>query len=377
VRDVKPTETSPLLFPQPTSENIFNNSYDIRQRKSGVTITKIRSSPPQATQRKTDIAEVLEEAKETCKDCHPLTPMICVTRCTIWKLKNELRKLDRKMKNPNFVTNLLNTLKNRRRLQLLETLSKGRYSIVRLQQKLKKLGYYHSRRTIAKEYVAPLIEVGLVEENHNKCHTTVFGCELNELTKDLNDIEQLLPPHSECYEEKTVKALFDGSKTYEELEFVIPTESLSRVLKRLHVANLITKDVQNNYIFYFKTRRDPQQEKLSPTEKRVHQSIPEEGITAKKLANKTNISLRRTYKYLRKLRGKKLAFKRKSPKTYALTEEGTQIARLLEKIRVLLIEFAQASAEITTEPLEAIQQIPVPNVPKKRREKPLQILVPV
>ncbi|TEU05509.1 hypothetical protein E3I90_04165 [Candidatus Bathyarchaeota archaeon] len=47
---------------------------------------------------------------------------------------------------------------------------------------------------------------------------------------------------------------------------------------------------------------------------------------------------------------------------------------IVQKIRVLLIEFAQASAEITTEPLGMIQQIPVPNVPKKRREKPLQIL---
>jgi len=326
-------------------------------------------------QRKTGIAEVLEKAKETCKDCHPLTPMICVTRCNIWKLKNELRKLDQKMKNPNFVTNLLNTLKNRRRLQLLETLSKGRYSMIRLQQKLKKLGYYHSQRTIAKEYVAPLIEVGLVEENHNKYHTTVFGCKLNELIKDFSDIRQLLPPHSECYEEEIVKALFERSKTYEELKFLVPTESLSRVLKRLHAANLITKDDENNYIFYFKTRRDPQQEKLSSTEKRVYQSIPEEGITPKELGSKTNISLRRTYKYLRKLRGKKLTFKRKRPKTYALTEEGTQIARLLEKIRVLLTEFGQASAEIATEPLEVIQQIRVQNVSKKRREKSLQILV--
>jgi len=372
---MKSTETPPLLFPQPTSENIFNNSYDIHQRKSGATITRIRSKPLQMIQRNTGIVEVLKEGKEICKNCHPLTPMMCITGCNIWKLKNELRKLERKMKNPNFAANLLNTLKNRRRLQLLEIISKGRYSLVRLQQKLKKLGYCHSQRTIAKEYVNPLVEVGLVEENHSKYHTTVFGDKLNELIRDFNNIEELLPPHSECYEEKTVETLFDGSKTYEELEFVIPNESLSRVLRRLHAAKLITKDDENNYIFYFKTRRDPQQEKLSSTEKRVYQSIPEEGITAKKLANKTNISMRRTYKYLRKLRGKKLAFKRRRPKTYALTKEGTQIARLLGKICVLLTEFGQASTEITTEPLEAIQQILVPDVPKKRREKPLQILV--
>jgi predicted transcriptional regulator len=319
------------------------------------------------TQRKTSIAEVLKKAKETCKECHPSTPMICVTRCNIWKLKNEIRKLDRIIKNPNFVTNLLNTLKNKRRLQILEMLSNGRYSTVRLQQKLKKLGYYHSQRTIAQEYVNPLIEAGLVQENHGKYHATLFGCKLNELMKDFCDIEQLLPPHSECYEEKTVKTLFESSKTYEELKFLVPTESLSRVLKRLHAANLITKSDENNYVFYFKTKRNSQQEKLSPTEKRVYRNIPEEGIAAEELASKTNISLRRTYKYLRKLRGKKLTFKRKRPKTYALTKEGAQIARLLEEMHILLIEFAQASTKSTAKPLEIIQQIPVPDIPKNRR----------
>jgi len=368
VRDLKPTETSPLCSPKLLLKKPPKIPYDIRQRKSGTTIAKSRSSPLQATQRKTSIAEVLKEAKETCKDCHPSTPMICVTRCNIWKLKNEIRKLDRKMKNPNFATNLLNTLKNKRRLQILETLSNEQYSTVRLQQKLKKLGYYHSQRTISEEYVNPLIEVGLVQENHGKYYTTVFGSKINELMKDLNDIEQLLPPHSECYEEEIVKALFESSKTYEELKILIPAESLSRVLKRLHVAKLITKNDENNYVFYFKTKRNSQQEKLSPTEKRVYRNIPEEGITAKELASKTNISLRRTYKYLRKLRGKKLTFKRKRPKTYALTKEGTQIARLLEEMHILLIEFGQASAKSTTKPLELIQQIPVPDIPKNRSE---------
>jgi len=272
------------------------------------------------------------------------------------------------------MANLLNALKNRRRLRILEILSNGRYSIVRLQQKLKKIGYYHSRRTIAEEYVNPLIEVGLVEKNHNKYHTTLLGCKLNESIKDFSAIGGLLPPHSECYEEKAIKALSESPKTYEELKFLIPTESLSRVLKRLQETKLITKDHENSYIF-FKTKRNPQQERLSPTEKRVYEDIPEEGITAKKLSDKTNISLRRTYKYLRKLRGKKLAFKRKRPKTYALTREGRQIAKLLEKMHVLLIEFAQASAEFTTQPLEVIQQISVPDVPKNGREKSLQILV--
>lgn len=247
--------------------------------------------------------------------------------------------------------------------------------MVRLQQKLKKTGYYHSRRTIAEDYIDPLIEVGLVEENHNKYQTTLLGSKFNELIRDFSTIGELLPPHSECYEEKAIEALSKSPKTYEELKSVIPAESLSRILKRLQETNLITKDNENSYIFYFKTKRNPQQEKLSPTEKRVYENIPREDTTAKKLADKTNISLRRTYKYLKKLRGKKLVFKRKRPKTYALTKEGTQVAKLLEKMHVLLIEFAQASAKFTTQALEVIQQISVPDTLKNGRKKSLQILV--
>jgi predicted transcriptional regulator len=337
--------------------------------------TKIDLIPLQAARQETGLAGVLGKAKETCENCHQLTPITCVTRCNIWKLKNELRKLHGKMENANFIANLLNTLKNKRRLQILEILSNGRYSTVRLQQKLRKIGYYHSRRTIAEEYVTPLIEVGLAKENSNIYHATLFGCKLNELIKDFQDIVDLLPPHSECYEEKTIRALFESPKTYEEIQFLIPTESLSRVLQRLQKVNLITKENENSYTFYFKTKRKPQQEKLSPTEKRAYENIPENGITSQKLADKTNISLRRTYKYLRKLRGKKLVFKRKRPKTYALTKEGTQVAKLLEKMHVLLTEFAQASAEFTTKPLEVIQQIPVLDTPKDRRKNLTQILV--
>ncbi|MDH5374991.1 MAG: hypothetical protein OEW95_04160 [Candidatus Bathyarchaeota archaeon] len=329
----------------------------------------------QVARQKTGLAGVLGKAKETCENCHQSTPITCVTRCNIWKLKNELRKLYGKMENANFITNLLNTLKNRRRLQILETLSNRRYSIARLQQKMRKIGYYHSRRTIAEEYVNPLIEVGLAKENSNKYHATLFGCKLNELTKDFQDIVDLLPPHSECYEEKTIRALLESPKTYEEIQFLIPTRSLSRVLQRLQKVNLITKDNENSYTFYFKTKRKPQQEKLSQTEKRAYENIPEKGTTAKKLADKTNISLRRTYKYLRKLRGKKLVFKRRRPKTYALTKEGTQAVKLLEKMHVLLTEFAQASAEFTTKPSEVIQQIPVLDTPKDRRKNLTQILV--
>jgi len=306
----------------------------------------------------TSLAEMLEAMKETCEYCRPLTPLTCATECNVWRVKKDLRKLRERAKDQNFWVDLLNTLKNERRLQILQKLSNRRQSTVSLQRELKKSGYHHSQRTIAEEYVNPLLNVGVIDEEHDKYRATLFGCKLNELIKDSRNIGELLPPHSECYEEKTIEILHGSPKTYEALRSLIPTESLSRILKRLKETNLITKGNENNYVFYFKTKRDPRKEKLSPTERCVHKEIPEEGIAAQELAARTNISLRRTYKYLRKLKGKKLAFKRKSPKTYVLTKKGTQIAKFLEKIHALITEFTQASAEFSARSYETIQQIP-------------------
>jgi predicted transcriptional regulator len=327
----------------------------------------------QSSQEETSIAETLERAKKTCQNCHPLTPITCVKTCDIWKLKNKLRKLYEKTENPDFVPNLLNSLKNNRRLKILEMLADRQISLETIQQKLKELGYYHSLQTIANEYINPLIEVGLVEQQGKNYLPTSFGCKIKELTEKIHKIEDYLPPHSKCYEEKTIKALAESPKTHEELKPLIPAKSLPRVLERLQKAKLAKKDNRNSYIFHFRTKRNIKKEKLSTTEKRVYKNIPEEGITTKALVNKTNISLRRTYKYLRKLRGKKLAFRRRRPKTYTLTTEGTQIARFLENIHTLLTVFKQAWIELKTEPTEKTQQIQVPDTSERTKQKPIQI----
>jgi predicted transcriptional regulator len=85
-------------------------------------------------------------------------------------------------------------------------------------------------------------------------------------------------------------------------------------------------------VFYFKTKRDSDGLEVSPTEKRVYANISNEGIPAKKIATKTGISLRRTYKYLRKLRGKKLVFARTIPKSYGLTANGVEMAAMLKRV---------------------------------------------
>jgi predicted transcriptional regulator len=300
----------------------------------------------QETQEKTSLADTVKEWEETCKSCNPLTPITCMSGCKIWKRKNELGKLYRKMKNSNFMIDLLNTLKNDRRLQILEIISEGCHPIDRLQQELKKRGYYHSQQTIAEEYLTPLLETGLAEEDQNRYYATAFGCQLNELIKNFSHVENVLPPHSECYEETALSILSDKPKTQQDFEGMIPVKSIARILSRLQKAKLIETAKENDYVFYFKTKRDSDIAELSPTERRIYENVPPDGISAQKLAEKTRISLRRTYKYLRRLKGKKLVFMRKRQKSYALTAKGLQIALMLKRMHELAVEVLETASRI-------------------------------
>ena len=189
------------------------------------------------------------------------------------------------------------------------------------------------------------------------------------------NLENFLPPHSNCYEEEVIETLSKKPKTIEELKSTTEIRSLSRTLARLQKTDIITKENSRNYIFYFKTRRNPQNEKLSPTEKRIYWRIPDEGTTAQKLAEKSDVSLRRVYKYLRKLRGKKLVFKRKRPKKFTLTKKGMEISDLLEKINLLISEFKQLSNQNKKSIQEPIRKIETPDTTKNRMKESTRILI--
>ncbi len=284
------------------------------------------------------LAETAKKLEQRCQNCKPLSMLECVADCKVWKLKNEFRQLLGKMQDPSFTNRLLNTMKNKRRTQILKTLIRGEYTMSELQRGLKKLGYCHSQETIIEEYVNPLIETGLVEEKQQKYQSTMFARKINDILKDRYDLFEELPSHSECYEEKMLMMLFNGPKTYEELEKLVGAKSIARILKRLKTAEMIETTKEKDFVFFFKTRRDLGKESLSQTEKRVRENLSEEGISAKKLATKTEISLRRTYKYLRRLKGKKLVFVRKKPRVYVLTEKGLQAITVLQKLNDLIQE---------------------------------------
>ncbi len=284
------------------------------------------------------ITDILLALDQECKSCKPLTPLECMNSCNVWKLRNELRRLGETMENPTFMKDLLNVLKNDTRLQILQTIAKSRHSVSKLQQELKKAGYLHSQDTIAEEYLRPLLEVGVAQESQDQFYVTAFGGKLTELIENIPEFATFLPARSECYEEDILKALLSGPKTFEEIRVLVPSTIVSRILKRLKTMGLIETPGERDYIFFFRSKRDPTKETLNATENSVYQSIPDEGIPARKLAQKTELSMRRIYKYLRGLKGKKLVFARKTPKTYSLTEKGERLAWLVNEMHKLVKE---------------------------------------
>jgi predicted transcriptional regulator len=293
-----------------------------------------------------NLTEVLRTLNEECRKCAPLTPLECITRCNVWKLKNELRRLRETMDAPNFIKDLFNVLKNNTRLHILKAIVKGRYSVSKLQEELKKEGRLRSMDTINQEYLRPLLEVGLAAEAQNQYYGTTFGGRLTELVESFPEFADILPAHSECYEETLLEALLSGPKTFEDVKAFLSPKIASRILKRLKTTSLIETPIERDYVFFFKSKRDSSKESLSPTERKVYNNISEEGISANKLAEKTGISMRRTYKYLRGLKGKKLVFTRKTPKAYGLTDKGERLASLLHELHNLVEETWNSSETI-------------------------------
>jgi predicted transcriptional regulator/DNA-binding HxlR family transcriptional regulator len=294
-----------------------------------------------------DLASMLKTLDAECRNCAPTSPLECITRCQVYKLKNELRKLRETMDNPNYIKELFNVLKNETRLHILKAIVNGRYSVSQLQQELKKNGYSHSQDTINEEYLQPLMAVGLATESRDEYYATTFGGRLTNLLGDFPEFAEVLPAHSECYEETLLHELLSGPKTFEQIETLISSKIASRILKRLRSVGLIETPEERDYIFFFKSKRDPGKEILAETEHKVYDSLPTEGISAGKLAKETGLSIRRTYKYIRGLKGKKLVFIRKTPKAYGLTCKGEMLATMLTELQQIVEDTWCSSQQVT------------------------------
>ncbi len=302
--------------------------------------------PPRKSENNRDLTGMLKSLDAECRNCAPITPLECINRCQVYKLKNELRKLRETMDNPNYIKELFNVLKNETRLHILQAIVNGRYSVSQLQQELKRTGHSHSQDTINEEYLQPLMAVGLATEARDEYYATTFGGRLTELLGCFPEFAEILPAHSECYEEILLQSLLSGPKTFEDIEALISPKIASRILKRLRSAGLIETPKERDYIFFFKSKRNPNRETLTVTQQKVHGLIPDTGISAGKLAKETKLSMRRIYKYLRGLKGKKLVFIRKTPKAYGLTCKGEMLASVLKELQQIVEDTWSSSEQV-------------------------------
>jgi predicted transcriptional regulator len=307
----------------------------------GNVLSSIRNS-----EHNKDLSGMLKTLDAECRNCAPTSPLECITRCQVYKLKNELRKLRETMDNPNYIKELFNVLKNQTRLHILKAIVNGRYSVSQLQKELKKTGHSHSQDTINEEYLQPLMAVGLATESRDEYYATTFGGRLTNTLGSFPEFAEMLPAHSECYEETVLRALLMGPKTFEQIETLISSKIASRILKRLRSVGLIETPEDRDYIFFFKSKRDPGKETFTDTERKVYESISADGSSAGKLVKETGLSMRRIYKYLRGLKGKKLVFIRRTPKAYGLTGKGEILASVLTELQQIVDETWSFSQQV-------------------------------
>jgi len=306
----------------------------------------------QKTENASYFFEMLKSLDSKCRSCSPITPLECLTRCRVYRLKNELRVLRKNLDTPNYIKELFNVLKNETRLHILKVLVNSRYPLIQLQLELKKTGYRHSQSAINKEILQPLKSLGLVCESQGENNLTLFGSRLTKLFGCLPEFAQTLPASSKCYEEIILQHLLSGSKTFESIESVILRRNVSRTIKRLRSARLIKTSADREYVFFFKTKRDPNKETLTATERKIYDAIAYQGISAGKLASQTKVSTRVTYRCIKHLKGKKLVFQRRTPKAYDLTNKGKKLATVLRDLQQTVedtwVSFQQVSQDNTS-----------------------------
>jgi DNA-binding transcriptional ArsR family regulator len=287
-------------------------------------------------EKTSDLSRVIKSLEKECRNCAPITPLQCISQCQVYKLKNELRALRETMNTPNYTIELFNALKNETRLHILHTIVNGKYSLDKLQEELRKTGYRHSQGSISKEYLLPLMTVGLATEAEDKYSATTFGNRLTIALKSFPEFAVKLPAHSECHEETLLQSLLSGPKTFEEIRFLISPKIASRIVKRLRSTGLIETPKEKDYVFFLKSKRDPKKENFTVNERKVYNSIASEGTSAGKLAKNTGLSLRRVYENLKHLKGKKLVFTRRVPKTYGLTCKGEKLSLVLKDLQQIV-----------------------------------------
>lgn len=277
-----------------------------------------------------ELKAVYEEAREYCRACRVPSPLVCVERCHIWKVNSERLELDKITSRSRHLIDLFNAVKNKTRSCIIRTLLERPLTLKELQRRLRKGGLYHSLGTIASFYIDPLLRVGLVRKEGDRYETTLYGRKIRGILSEAC-LEDLLLPHSGCHEELCLMALAAGPKTYGALAKYACQGTLRRTLKRLVERGLVSKSKPSDRVFFFIAGEGTSE--LTPTEKRVFNALSKGGMPARRLSRVVGITLRRTYKYLKRLREKGLIDSRRRETVFGLTPMGEKIANCLKEMR--------------------------------------------
>lgn len=260
------------------------------------------------------------------------------------------------------IARILNAIKNERRVSILQLLQENPHSEKEIRNGLRSMGHKHSLTTI-RGYLQPLVEAELAVHKHGKYSTTARGYKVLQLVGKTNFLLRF-PSNSSCHEELSLIAIKNSYRTIEELAKMVDRPVLPRTLNRLQRQGLVQSNHPREHAQFYRVRARLHGN-ASPTERRVFHALNQEGISVRDLSKAVGITVRRTYKYLARLRKKGLALQRILPVTYALTSTGRIVADFIEEIiaqaldrprRIILTPRVDSDEFGVRSPLAIIQQ---------------------
>lgn len=174
-----------------------------------------------------------------------------------------------------------------------------------------------------------LVHAGLLGNKEREYYVTIAG---KKAIDSIQQYEGLQLENIDSTNEKILRLLSESESNISEMSGVLPRTQLMKALENLRAYGVVQKITGGNQVLYFATKRRPTR-RLSPIELEVFKSLRRKGTTPQEISHKLSITLPSVYRYLRLLRYKRHAVRRKQEMAFALTPVGRQIAEALEKVQ--------------------------------------------
>jgi|GEM_PF-3206977 len=289
--------------------------------ESGETITKdkLREKPVLS----------LEEIQQRCQTCFITNPLACKEVCDIWKLKQEYLALRKDLPERPDTATVMATATDQTNMEILRILSQGPTSA-------ENLSTQRGSPTIEVDRaLRSLVKTGLVRAEDATYEITIAGRRTLDALEKYSSLEL---EKIDSVNKRVIQLLAHGVTTLDELNEEVPKNELTRALRYLKMHGVVEK-TSGRQVLYFATKRRPTR-RLAPNELAVFKSLPKEGISPQELSKKLDLTLPSIYRYLRLLRYKRHAIRRKQSPTFELTAVGSQIAEALEKVEKVVQSFS-------------------------------------